>query len=149
MLGASCCSLTWRCPTQKPTRALVCGQVLVLLDLSYISRFWTQCEMWLSMQHFTSSGLHPSPTDERRCRVVPILVGANQILVEAVTAMWAERTPEEACKLLEQDDVLVTNKSDKAMQVACLLPNKEGRVTWALGMDMCMDPTTPPAIFVA
>ena len=31
--------------------------VLILLDLSYVSRFWTQFESWLSMQYATPSGL--------------------------------------------------------------------------------------------
>ena len=35
-------------------------QVLVLLDLSYQSRFWTQFEAWLSMQDCKESGLQPS-----------------------------------------------------------------------------------------
>ena len=31
--------------------------VLILLDMSYVSRFWTQFESWLSMQFATPSGL--------------------------------------------------------------------------------------------
>lgn len=38
--------------------------VLVLLDLSYQARFWTQFELWLSVQEGTDEGLKPAT---RRC----------------------------------------------------------------------------------
>merc|ERR1712232_211954 len=34
--------------------------VLIVLDLSYVSRFWTQFEAWLSMQLPTPEGLTPA-----------------------------------------------------------------------------------------
>ena len=34
--------------------------VLILLDLSYVSRFWTQFESWLAMQSAMPSGLKPA-----------------------------------------------------------------------------------------
>ena len=43
-------------------------QVLILLDLSYVSRFWTQFEAWLSMQFATPNGLRSAvgnPRNER------------------------------------------------------------------------------------
>ena len=76
--------------------------VLILQELSYLSRFWrvprcirdtqvmrppitispcalyvdacrTQFEAWCSMQSATEDGLGPAPAAERRCTVVPIL----------------------------------------------------------------------------
>ena len=43
-------------------------RVLILLDLSYMSRFWTQFEAWLSMQQCTTRGLVPAPDVGRRCK---------------------------------------------------------------------------------
>ena len=40
--------------------------VLILLDLSYISRFWTQFEAWLSMQSATANGLVSAPAEQKR-----------------------------------------------------------------------------------
>ena len=46
--------------------------VLILLDLSTLSRFWTQFEAWLSMQMATVRGLEPAPEAARRCEIIPI-----------------------------------------------------------------------------
>jgi len=99
--------------------------VLLLLDLSYISRFWTQFEAWCSMQTLSSSGLRPASKGvERRCTVAPIL-GANSSLVESLLAMWGERSPQQAHDLLSKDDVTVTNLSDKEGQLPKILKLNE------------------------
>ena len=92
----------------------------MLLDLSYVSRFWTQFEAWLSMQTCTPDGLRPARPEERRCTVVPIK-GANSSMAEGLRLMWSERTPQEAYDLLKESDVTVTNQSDKEMQLPKLL----------------------------
>jgi len=94
--------------------------VLVLLDLSYISRFWTQFEAWLSMQQVTPEGLQPAEPSERRCRVAPIY-GANSSMVESLYAMWAHRSPQEAHDVLREPDVTVTNQGDKETQLEKLV----------------------------
>ena len=40
--------------------------VLLLPDRSYLSRFWTQFEAWLSMQSATASGLVSAPAEQKR-----------------------------------------------------------------------------------
>jgi hypothetical protein len=94
--------------------------VLILLDLSYVSRFWTQFECWCSMQSLSQDGLSPAAPAERRCTIVPIL-GANSSLVECLLAMWGQRTPEEAYSLLGKPDVTVTNLRDKDRQLPKIL----------------------------
>ena len=42
--------------------------VLILLDMSYVSRFWTQFESWLSMQFATPSGPGTRASRSRGCR---------------------------------------------------------------------------------
>jgi len=46
--------------------------VLILQELSYMSRFWTQFEAWCSMQQAGPHGLEPAPEEKRRCSVIPI-----------------------------------------------------------------------------
>ena len=99
-------------------------KVLILLDLSYMSRFWTQYEAWLSMQAVTDSGLRPASEAECRHTIVPI-VNANSSIAKALVEMWAEKTPEEAHIILSKPDVTVTNQSDKDEQLAKLLDFNE------------------------
>ena len=107
--------------------------VLILLDLSYISRFWTQFEAWLSMQLVSRDGLQPAPPNRRRCEVVPI-VNANSIMAESLFAMWASKTPDEARAVLEKDDVTVTNQGDKVTQLGKLAKlDEEAREVMILG----------------
>ena len=95
-------------------------RVLILLDLSYIGRFWTLFEAWLSMQTVHSEGLKPATLEQQRFDIVPIH-GANKITGESLKSMWAERTPQEAYDLLSEPDVSVTNQSDKEIQLEKLL----------------------------
>ena len=123
--------------------------VLVLLDLSYLSRFWvcsaesktsklspppyansshlvltrlvgqTQFEAWTSMQTTTEGGLKSCPSvDDKsnRCTIVPIY-NANTVIAGYLRTMWANKTPNEAYDILKQEDVTVTNQSDKDNQL--------------------------------
>ena len=94
--------------------------VLILLDLSYISRFWTQYEAWLSMQTATKDGLRPATEAQRRCEIRCIYT-ATQNMAEALTAIWATKTPAEAFATLAKPDVTVTNESDKEQQLPKIL----------------------------
>ena len=94
--------------------------VLIILDLSYISRFWTQYEAWLSMQTATKDGLRPATVAERRCEITPIY-NTNQNMAEALTEIWATKTPAQAFVTLAKPDVTVTNQSDKDGQLPKIL----------------------------
>ena len=90
--------------------------VLILLDLSYLSRFWTQFEAWLSMQTPSPSGLSPSKEDAQRFKIVTVLNG-NSIAERILKDMWVSATPDEAYEVLSKEDVTVTNASDKSRQL--------------------------------
>ena len=95
-------------------------QVLILLDLSYVSRFWTQFEAWLSMQFATPSGLKSAVgTRNTRHHIVAIQNAAAQseLYTKALVDNWAEKTPEQAFEFLSKPDVTVTNQSDKDGQL--------------------------------
>ena len=90
--------------------------VLILLDLSTLSRFWTQFEAWLSMQMATVRGLEPAPEAARRCEIIPIH-NANDAIKQQLIEMWSMRTPEEARAVLARPDVQVTTQMDKTIQL--------------------------------
>ena len=94
--------------------------VLILLDLSYVSRFWTQFEAWLSMQFATPNGLKSAiGTVNARHHVVCIQNAASQaeLYTKALVDNWATKTPLEAYEFLSKPDVTVTNQSDKEGQL--------------------------------
>ena len=92
-------------------------KVLVLLDLAYQSRFWTQFELWLSMQEGTGEGLKPATEEHaKRVHLEPIH-SATEVQVDSACDLWRTKTPEEAHKLLGKPDVQVTNQSDKRIHL--------------------------------
>jgi len=94
--------------------------VLILLDLSYVSRFWTQFESWMSMQYATPDGLKPAVgTKNERHHIVCIQNAASQatLYTTALVDNWADQTPQQAHAFLSKPDVTVTNQSDKEAQL--------------------------------
>jgi hypothetical protein len=94
--------------------------VLILFDLSYLSRFWTQFEAWLSMQFATPNGLKSAVgTKHARYHIVCIQNAAAQaeLFTKALTDQWATKTPQQAFDFLSKPDVTVTNQSDKEGQL--------------------------------
>jgi hypothetical protein len=94
--------------------------VLILFDLSYLSRFWTQFEAWLSMQYATPNGLKSAVgTKYARYHIVCIQNAAAQaeLYTKALVDTWANETPQQAHDILSKPDVTVTNQSDKRDQL--------------------------------
>ena len=96
------------------------GTVLVLLDLSYQSRFWTQLELWLSLQEGTPGGLLPASEQHQRAHAWPIHSATDEI-ADSLLKMWRTKKPKEAHEVLARPDVRVTNKSDKAIHLPKIL----------------------------
>jgi hypothetical protein len=95
--------------------------VLILLELSYLSWFWTQFEAWLAMQEATPDGLRSAgvaarPRHRTRWTIVTIYNGTD-LTKQQLVEMWASRTPAEAIEVLKKPDVEVTNASDKEAQL--------------------------------
>ena len=95
------------------------ASVLILLDLSYTSRFWTSYEAWLSMQEPTAKGSRPAPPEKKRHTIVPIY-NASELLGRVLEETWANKTPDEAMPVHSRPDVTVTNESDKVVQLGKL-----------------------------
>jgi len=121
--------------------------VLILLDLSYLSRFWTQFEAWLSMQQATTGRLRRAMGSERRETILPIYNG-TETAKRLVLETWADVSPEQAIKVLGRPDVTVTNQSDKALQLMKLkdfaekvqLLNRSGGVRLIFDVDRAVGP---------
>jgi hypothetical protein len=95
--------------------------VLILFDLSYLSRFWTQVEAWLSMQVATPDGLKSAVgTKNARYHIVCIQGAAEQaeLYTKALVDTWATKTPQQAFDFLSKPDVTVTNQTDKEVQLS-------------------------------
>jgi hypothetical protein len=98
--------------------------VLILYDLSYASRFWTQFEAWLSMQFATPDGLKSAVgTKYGRCNIVCIQNAAEQAKqhTQLLVDQWATKTPQQALEFLSKPDVTVTNMSDKDGQLSKIM----------------------------
>lgn len=65
-------------------------------------------------------GLRPATDDERRY-VVEFIFTTPQILEDGLRAMWKDKTPLEAEKILRQGDIVVTSKKDKDLHLDKLL----------------------------
>ena len=94
--------------------------VLILLDGSYMSRFWTQFEAFLSMRKVTAAGLGFAEEAERRCSIT-LIHHAPQSMARALVEDWGNKTAQEAYEVLKRPDVKVTNQKDKEVQLPKLL----------------------------
>ena len=92
-------------------------RVLILLDVSYMSRFWTQFEAFLSFRKVTANGLDSTPEGEQRDTIVCIHNADPEFGPPKLRKMWADKTAEQAYAILEKPDVKVTNQKDKDVQL--------------------------------
>ena len=99
-------------------------QVLIIMDSSYFSRFWTLFEAWLSMQQVTSDGLLPASTTERY-HIECIHTADAEFDGPKLKKTWRNKTPKDAYDILSSNDIQVTNLSDKEEQLPKLLKLNE------------------------
>jgi len=91
--------------------------VLILLDSSYMSRFWTQFEAFLSFREVTANGLDSTSEEERRDAIICIHNANPKYDPPKLRDMWGDQTAEKAYAILEKPDVKVTNQKDKDIQL--------------------------------
>ena len=96
------------------------AHVLVLLDLGYQGRFWTQFELWLSLQEGSTAGLRPVSEQSQRAHMKPIH-GATDKLASSLLSLWRTKSPEDAHSVLSRADVRVTNQGDKDIHLPKIL----------------------------
>ncbi|KOO25348.1 trafficking protein particle complex 8 [Chrysochromulina tobinii] len=112
------------------------ASVLILLDMSYMSRFWTQFEAWMAFQEVDSHGvLRCAQVANRRC-TIECIHNANEYTKLGLIDMWSNKTPEEAYNILKSEDVSVTNKKDKELQLPIIQTFKESvQKTWRAAVE--------------
>ena len=98
-------------------------RVLILLDISYMSRFWTQTEAWMSMQDASTAALATACEEKRRYTIVPLQRVRDG--VGDARRHVGRRSAQETYDILAQLDVLVTNHSDKERQLPKILKLSE------------------------
>ena len=97
------------------------ARVLILLDGSYASRFWTLTEAWCSMQTVTSNGLRPATEAESRYTIECIHTADETHDKEGLVQKVSKKTPEEMFEHLKKPDVIVTNAKDKETMLPKIL----------------------------
>jgi hypothetical protein len=89
------------------------ARVLILLDGSYASRFWTLTEAWCSMQMATPMGLRPATEDEHRYTIQCIHNAKFETSGKGLIDLVSTKTPDDMYAILAKPDVNVTNAKDK------------------------------------
>jgi hypothetical protein len=89
------------------------ARVLILLDGSYTSRFWTLMEAWCSMQTVTPEGLRPAAEAERRYTIKCIHNATEKHDGEGLVDKVSKKTHKQIVDHLSKPDVNVTNAKDK------------------------------------
>ena len=101
--------------------------VLLLVDISFCSRFWTMFEAWLAMQAASADGLSPERERSRRRYTIKCLHTAaltdrlSRVHEQQIAGILGDATPEEVFTMLSAPDVQVTNQKDKDEQLPKLL----------------------------
>ena len=98
---------------------IMTAHVLILLDGSYASRFWTLTEAWMAMQTATPEGLRPATEAERRYTITCIHT-ATETTASGLVALVSEKTHEEMYHVLNRPGVNVTNAKDKEAMLPVL-----------------------------
>jgi len=89
------------------------SKVLIILDNTYMTRFWTLMEAWCSMMTVTSQGVRSASEAEQRYSIVCIHNADNEFGVPKLIKMLLTKTPNKVANMLASPDVQVTNAKDK------------------------------------
>ena len=123
------------------------AHVLILLDGSYASRFWTLMEAWCSMQTVTPDGLRPATEAERRYTISCIHNATDEHDAKGLVDLVSKKTPEAMHGILKKPDVNVTNAKDKQTMLPVILKTNEHVVETFQKLDMLPEPK--PAVATA
>jgi len=90
----------------------------------------------MAFQEIDSHGvLRCAPEANRRC-TIECIHNANEYTKLGLIDMWSNKTPEEAYTILKSEDVSVTNKKDKELQLPIIQKFKESvQTTWRAAVE--------------
>lgn len=86
--------------------------VLILMDMTYLSRFWTQFEAWLALKSPSDNGIVASPPSKQRFHIMT-LHSAPASMKHVLVELLAQKTPVAMYDALSAPDIAVTNQRDK------------------------------------
>jgi len=93
-------------------------KVLILLDNSYVGRFWTMMEAWCAMQMVTSQGVRACESEaEKRYTITCIWNADEEFDVPKLIKKLSTKTPQEMYEILSSPDVVLTNSKDKELML--------------------------------
>jgi hypothetical protein len=97
-------------------------RVIALYERSYNQRFWPNVECWVATKMVTKKGLVPADKNRQRLEVHGILSqeGLDKECQHHVLDMWHNVGVNRAIRMLAADDILVTNKKDKDVNLKVL-----------------------------
>jgi hypothetical protein len=105
----------------------------------------------MAFQEVDSHGvLRCAPEANRRC-TIECIHNANEYTKLGLIDMWSNKTPEEAYTILKSEDVSVTNKKDKELQLPIIQTFKESvQKTWRAAVesgeiDAVLSPSRKPS----
>ena len=84
----------------------LCTSVLAIIDVSYVSRFWTMFEAWCGFQMFSSEGL--SYASEKDLRMTMVCVHSAKEMdhfEKNVEKAFKDKTPSQVLEYLSKPDL--------------------------------------------
>ena len=93
-------------------------KVLILLDNSYVGRFWTMMEAWCAMQKVTAQGVRACESEvEKRYAITCIWNADEEFDIPKLVKKLSTKTPQEMYEILSSPDVVLTNAKDKELML--------------------------------
>jgi len=101
------------------------SRVLILLDNTYKTRFWTTTEAWCAMQTATVHGVQTSTESECRYSIACIHIAIKEYAEPELVTTLSRRTPREMHTFLASTDIAVTNLKDKEQMLPIVMRTNE------------------------
>jgi len=89
------------------------SKVLILLDNTYMTRFWTLMESWCAMMTVTPRGVRAARDTEVRYSITCLHQADPKYSLPMLVEKLSTKTPREVAEMLASPDVQVTNQKDK------------------------------------
>ena len=97
----------------KITDLYLTSPVLILLDNTYSTRFWTLMEAWCAMQTATADGVRAAEGSDKRYAIECLHNANPKFAAPALIEFVSDKTPAQMRDILAKPDVAVTNAKDK------------------------------------
>jgi len=95
-------------------------RVLIIVDMTYLGRFWTTLEAYCAVQKATSAGLRPCSGDEGKRYHIECIHNAPPAMKFILLDMVANKSLEQMVEILARPDITVTNAKDKEKMLPVL-----------------------------